>query len=197
MLFTIEIVSRGLDVGIGKITQAQYEYWNHEDREYELGEALQCNFDYEENETPEECKLLDYYNEYDDVLFTFGPDIDYNTMVIKDSKGNIVFDGDVEGFASEYDPECELEIIDGGDRDYYMNVQEPGYYVQWTQGGKGVYFDGDFEAEEFDPLKLKFLRKETDYGDVLDSISYNGEHISNNAGDYDVKSFECAVHYVE
>lgn len=56
-IYTIEIYSRGLDVGIGTITQAQYEYWSDEDREYDLPEALQDNFDYEGNESPEECKL--------------------------------------------------------------------------------------------------------------------------------------------
>ena len=194
--YTIEITSRGQDVGIGKITQSQYEYWS-DDREYELGEALQSNYDYEENETPEECRLHDYYNEYDDVLFTFGPDIDYHSMTIKDAEGNVVYSGDVDNLVSEYDPEDELEMIDGGDRDYYMSVMEPGYYLQWCNGGKGVYFDGDFEADTFDPKKLKFKRIETDFGDILDSIFYDGEDISNNAGDYDIKSFEARVYYVE
>jgi hypothetical protein len=196
-IYTIEITSRGLDVGIGKITQEQYEYWSDEDREYDLGEALQSNFDYEENGTPEECKLYDYYNEYEDVLFTFGADFEYHNMTIKDDKGNIVYTGDISDLASEHDPEYELEMIDGGDRDYYMSVMEPGYYLEWCNGGKGVYFDGDFEAEEFDPKKLKFKRVETDFGEVLGGISYDGDHIDNNAGDYDIKSFEARVHYVE
>jgi len=197
MIYTIEIFSRGLDVGIGKLTQAQYEYWNDEDRAYELSDALQCNYDYVENETPEECKLFDYYNEYEDVLFTYGPDIEYHSMTIKDSEGNTVFEGDVDGLSFEHDPEGELEMIDGGDRDYYMSVQEPGYYLQWCNSGKGLYFDGDFETEDFDPTKFKFKRVETDFGQVLDSITYDGEEISNNAGDYDIKSFEASVHYVE
>lgn len=196
-IYTIEITSRGLDVGIGTITQEQYEYWSDEDREYDLGEALQSNYDYEENGTPDECKLYDYYNEYEDVLYTFGADMEYNTLTIKDDEGNIMYMGDVEGLVAEHDPEYELEMIDGGDRDYYMSVMEPGYYLQWCQGGKGVYFDGEFEAESFDPKKLKFLRKETDFGDILDSISYDDEKIDNCAGDYDIKSFEANVHYVE
>ena len=89
-IYSIEITSRGLDVGIGKITQAQYEYWSDEDREYDLTDALQSSYDYEGNETPEECKLYDYYNEYEDVLFTFGPDIQYHTITIRDEDGAIV-----------------------------------------------------------------------------------------------------------
>jgi hypothetical protein len=195
--YTIEIYSRGLDVGIGKITQAQYEYWSDEDREYDLTEALQDNFDYEEHETPEECKLYEYYNEYEDVLFTFGPDFEYHEMTIKDEDNNILYMGDVDGLVSEHDPDYEIDMIDGGDRDYYMSVMEPGYYLQWCNGGKGLYFDGQFEAESFDPKKLKFKRVETDFGEVLDGISYDDESIENVAGDYDIKSFEARVHYVE
>lgn len=197
MLFTIEIVSRGLDVGIGKITQAQYDYWIDDDRIYDLGAALQCSYNYEDNETPDECRLLDYYNEYDDVLFTFGPDMEYHAMTIKDDKGNIVYKGSTGGIIDDEDPDGDLEMVDGGERDYYMNVMEPGYYLQWCNCGKGIYFDGDFDATAFDPKKLKFKRVETDFGDVLGGISYDGEEISNNAGDYEIKSFDCSVHYVE
>lgn len=196
--YTIEIMSRGLDVGIGKITQAQYEYWSDQD-DYDLSEALQSgeDFDYDELDTPEDARFNQYYNEFTDVFFAFGPDFDYHSITIKDDEGNIIYMGDVEGLTSEHDPEFELEMIDGGDRDYFISDMEPGYYVSWSQGGKGLYFDGEFEAESFDPKKLKFHRKETDYGDVLSDVSYDGEELYNCAGDYDIKSFEARVHYVE
>lgn len=197
MIYTIEIYSRGLDVGIGTITQEQYEYWNDEDREYDLGDALNSNFDYEENSTPVECQLYDYYNEYDSVLFTFGPSMDGHQMSIKDSAGNIMYMGDAGDMINEHDPEYEIPMLESGELDYFMSVMEPGYYLQWCQGGKGKYFDGDFETEQFDPKKLKFHIRETDFGDVLHGIEYDNEVVENTAGDYDIKSFEASVHYVE
>jgi hypothetical protein len=196
MKYKIKIWSRGIDVGIGTITKEQYEYWSN--REYdELNNALNDSFDYDEAGTPDEARLPhEYYNEYEDVFFGFGPDFDYHELTITDENDNIVFEGDASGYIEEYDPEWEVDLIESGDRDYYIQWLEDGYYLQWCQGGKGLYFDGEFETEKFDPLKLKFSKRETDYGEILTGISYNGEDVENQAGDYDIKSFEASVHEV-
>lgn len=197
MKYKIEIYSRGIDVGIGTITKEQYEYWS-ERPTGDLDDVLNDNFDYDENETPEEAKMdRNYYNEYEDVFFGFGPDFSYNEMIIKDEDGNIIYMGDLSGYIESYDPEYEIDLTDGGERDYYSQWLDPGYYVQWCQGGKGLYFDGEFETEKFDPLKIKFLRGETDYGEILIGIKYNDEEIENCAGDYDIKSFEAEIFCVK
>lgn len=197
MKYEIKIWSRGIDVGIGKITKEQYDYWS-EREVYELEEALNDNFDYEENETPAEARLpYEYYNEYEDVFFGYGPDFDYNEMSIIDADGNVIYEGDVSSFIDEHDPDYEHDLIEPGDRDYYIEWLEPGHYVQWCQGGKGLYFDGEFETQEkFDPLKMKFSRRETDYGEILTGIQYDGQDVDNEAGDYDIKSFEASIHEV-
>lgn len=193
MKYTIEIWSRGLDVGIGKITKEQYEYWD-ERPAGDLDDVLNSNFDYEENETPEEARMdREYYNEYDDVFFGFGPDYQYHEMTIKDEDDNVVYMGDASGYIDSYDPDYDVDLTEVGDRDYYSSVLDSGYYVQWCQGGKGLYFDGEFETEKFDPLLIKFSVRETDYGEILTGISYDGEDLYNNAGDYDIKSFEATV----
>ena len=196
--YTIEIFSRGMDVGIGTITQAQYDYWSSDEFEEYLSDALQSSFDYDENGTPEECKLLDYYNEYDDVVFAGGPDLDDGLVVIKDAEGNIVYHGSIDDMISEYDPEYELGMSDHGDRDYYISVLDPGFYLKWVQGGKGCYFEGSFDSEQdIDFTKLKFHVSETDHGEIVSSIEYAGQAIDNNAGEYDVKWAEYSVHHVE
>ncbi|CAB4133461.1 hypothetical protein UFOVP257_204 [uncultured Caudovirales phage] len=191
--FTIEIWSRGVDVGMGKITKAQYDYWSDEGSMY-LGDALNDNFDYEENEAPEGAKLdRAYYNEYDDIFYAWGPDMDYHTLKITDEDGNVIYEGEAYGLIQEHDEDHDF-MYDG--EEYFSNIQEPGHYVSWCQGGKGLYFEGQFEDEEFDPKKLKFFNSETDYGDVLSGISYGGDDIENNAGDYDIKSFEASVYEI-
>jgi hypothetical protein len=193
MNYTIEIYSRGIDVGIGKVTKEQYEYWS-ERPAGDLDDVMNSNFDYEENETPEEAKMeREYYNEYEDVFFGFGPDANYHEMTIKDENGNVVFEGDTSGYIDAYDPDYEVDLTDNGDQDYYSQYLEPGYYVQWCQGGKGLYYETDFEADTFDPLKIKFSVRETDYGEIITGISYDGEELYNNAGDYDIKSFEAHI----
>ena len=190
--YNIEIWSRGIEVGIGTITQPQYDYW--EENSLFLGDVLNDNFDYEENETPEDAKMTrEYYNEYDDIFFAFGPDMDNHTMIIKDDSDETVYEGDAYGLIREHDEDFDF-MYDSDE--YFASIQKEGFYVQWCQGGKGHYFEGSFEAEELDMKKFKFVNKETDYGDILSEIWYDGERIDNNAGDYDIKSFEAGVHSV-
>lgn len=191
MKYTIEIYSRGYDVGIGTITKEQYEYWI--DREEYLDDALNQNFDYEEDETPVECQFDEYYNEYSDIVYAWGPDMDYHEMIIKDENGNTVYEGNAYDLINEHDEDHEV-MYEG--EEYFMSVQKPGYYVQWCQGGKGCYFEGEFEADEFDPKKLKFFNSETDYGDVLTKVFYDNEELDNSAGDYDIKSFEASLYEI-
>jgi hypothetical protein len=115
-------------------------------------------------------------------------------MIIKDSEGTEVYRGTAGDLIGEHDE--DYETMHESD-EYFVHIQEPGYYVRWCQGGKGCYFDGTFEAEEFDPKKLKFVVKETDYCDILNDIYYDGDVIDNNAGDYDIKSFEADLHHVK
>jgi hypothetical protein len=196
--YTIEVYSRGVDVGIGAITQAQYDYWSSEPFADYLSDALQSSFDYDEHQTPEECKLFEYYNEYTDVVFAGGPDMGDSLMTIKDAEGNIVYEGRIDDLISEHDPEYELGMSDHGDRDYFISVLDPGYYLKWAQGGKGCYFEGSFDSDgDIDFTKLKFNVSETDHGDIVSSIEYAGEVIDNDAGSYDVKWGEYSVHNVE
>ncbi len=191
MKYTIEIWSRGYDVGIGTITKEQYDYWVERD-ESDLSDALHSNFDYESEETPTEAILdKEYYNEYSDVLYAWGADMDHHEMVIKDENDNEIYKGTAYDLIYEHDEDYDF-MYDS--EEYFSNTQKDGYYVQWCQGGKGIYFEGEFEADEFDPKKLKFKNSETDYGDVLSDIYYDGERLDNNAGDYDIKSFEASIY---
>jgi len=192
MKYTIEIFSRGMDVGIGSITKEQYEYWS--DRVEDLGDALTQNYDYEENETPVECQFDEYYNEYSNVLYAWGPDMDYHEIKITDENGTEVYKGTAYDLIHEHDEDYE-SMYEG--EEYFMSVQKNGYYVRWCEGGKGCYFESEFETDQFDPKKLKFFNSETDYGDILSSVYYDGEGLENFAGDYDMKSFEVTLHNIE
>ena len=70
-VYKIVLAGRGTDCGIGKITQAQYDFWSHPDNESGLGDALNdpdmTEFESDDGDTveiPEECRFEYYYNEY-------------------------------------------------------------------------------------------------------------------------------------
>lgn len=185
---TIKIFGRGSDRGIGSITKAQYEYWSeHSD---DLGEAMNDNYDYDENETPEDARLpYEYYNEYDDAGFVSGPDEDSCGIAIIDSNEETLFEGELytvlEAIHGEEDSSDAVEE----EAEMYLNSHclAPGYYVVWGQGGKGTYFEGSIdiaEGEKFDPALLKFLTTDFDGQRIITTVEYNGESIDNSGGDW-------------
>lgn len=185
---TIKIFGRGSDRGIGTITKAQYEYWSeHSD---DLGEALNDNYDYDENETPLEARLpYEYYNEYDDAGFVTGPDEDSCGIAILNDEEETLFEGELYAVLDEIHGEDEGSEAVEEEGELYLNGHclKPGYYVVWGQGGKGTYFEGSVdipEGEEFDPKLLKFLTTDFDGQSIITTVEYNGDAVDNGGGDW-------------
>lgn len=191
MKYGIEIYSRGYEVGIGKITKEQYEYWV--EREEDLGDALQQNIDYESEEVPEDARFEWFYNDYSSEAEAYGADANYSTLVIKEGE-NEIFNDEITTFINEEDgTENNMDYLS------YTTIDDlkPGYYVYWEQGGKGLYFHGEIEAEKFDPKLLKFKVTEVENCEVITSVEYNGEDIENHGGDWWGKYGEFSLHHIE
>lgn len=189
--FTIEIYSRGFEVGIGEITKEQYDYWS--DREDDLGEALNQNIDYDDEDVPEDARFEYYYNEYSSEAEAYGPDADNSTLVIKIGEQEI-FNDDLSVFFSEEAGTAEnLSEVEST----YIDDLEPGYYVYWEQGGKGLYFQGEFEADAFDAHLLTFKTTLVEGNEVITSVEYNGQDIENYGGDWWGKYADYSLHHIE
>ena len=192
--YTIEITSRGQDVGIGKITQSQYEYWSDDDREYELGEALQSNYDYEENETPEECRLHDYYNEYDDIASFSGSIVERSIIKISNQQGHLLFDADPYQYAAKL--EFEEDFFEYDEEFHSWNSYDvSGYFIKWRLDGIGIYFRGEFKSEEFLIEKLKILIVDIDNDRIIRGIFYDREPIENSGGEFIYSSSDFQIDF--
>lgn len=190
--YTIEIYSRGYEVGIGKITKEQHEYWS--DREDDLGPALHQNIDYDEEEVPEDARFEWFYNDYSSEAEAYGADANYSTLVIKDEDENEIFNDEISVFINEDDgTENNMDYIS------YTAIDdlEPGYYVYWEIGGKGQYFHGGIELEKFDPKLLTFKVTEVENCEVITSVHYDGAEIDNYGGDWWGKYEEFGLYHIE
>jgi hypothetical protein len=190
--YSIEIFSRGLEVGIGKISKEQYEFWSDRDEE-ELGNALNQNIDYDD-EYPESVRFNEYYNEYSDVACAAGPDADNSTLVIKDEEDNEVYNDELQSFFNEETGNNENFYEQNG---IWQDDLEPGYYVYWVLGGKGTYFDGEIETEKFDPKKLVIKTDVVNGHEVVTVVEYDGREVDNSGGDWWGKWAEYSVFEIE
>jgi hypothetical protein len=205
-VYKIVLAGRGTDSGIGRITQAQYDFWSHPDNESALGDAMNDpdmtefeNYDGDTVEIPEECRFEYYYNEYSEVACVYGVDVDSCWVSITNPDNEEIYDGDLSGITDRIIDDSDHYFIDCAD-EHYIGDQDPGHYVYWAQGGKGIYYETEVElapGEVFDIDKLQFRTEDLESNSVIVTVLYGDEELENDGGSYSGKWADYSVHEVD
>lgn len=181
--YTIRVWGRTREIGVHKIKKAQYEHWSSEEHEDDLSDALNENYDYDENETPKAARFDSPYYEYQGKHSFWGFDQDDTHMTIENSEGETIYEGDIESFFSEahgeedsrYDCAEELEEL-------YPEHLGKGYWLMWTQGGKGSCIQTTIEGV-FEPKKLKVFNWDIQGTSVVTRLVYDGDELDDEGMD--------------
>ena len=181
--YTIRVWGRTREIGVHKIKKAQYEHWSSEEHEDDLSDALNENYDYEENKTPKAAQFDLPYYEYQGKHSFWGFDQDDTHMTIENSEGETIYDGDIESFFSDahgeedsrYDCSEELEEL-------YPEHLGKGYWLMWTQGGKGSCIQTTIEGI-FEPKKLKVFNWDIQGTSVVTRLVYDGAELDDEGMD--------------
>jgi hypothetical protein len=180
--YTIRIWGRTREIGVSKIKKAQYEYWSDEDHESDLSDALNESYDYDENETPKAARFDSPYYEYQDKISFWGFDQDDTHMTIENSEGETIYEGDLESFVSEAnDDEGYYDAIEEQE-ELYPEYLGKGYWLMWTQGGKGSCIQTSIEGV-FEPKKLKVLNWDVQGTSVVTRLVYDGVELDDEGMD--------------
>jgi hypothetical protein len=184
--YTIRIWGRTREIGVGKISKEQYEYWSDEDHNDDLSDAMNESYDYDENETPEKARFDSAYYEYQDVHSFWGFDEDDTHMTITDENGEEIYEGTLDGFIGEAhgDNDSRWEATEEVE-ELYPEYLGKGYFVMWTQGGKGscIQTTIDTGSEEFDPRKLKYTTWDVQGSTIVNRLSYDGSELDDDGMD--------------
>jgi len=181
--YTIRVWGRTREIGVHKIKKAQYEHWSSEEHEDDLSDALNENYDYDENNTPKAARFDLPYYEYQGKHSFWGFDQDDTHMTIENSEGETIYDGDIESFFSDahgeedsrYDCSEELEEL-------YPEHLGKGYWLMWTQGGKGSCIQTTIEGV-FEPKKLKVFNWDIQGTSVITRLVYDGDELDDEGMD--------------
>jgi hypothetical protein len=181
--YTIRVWGRTREIGVHKIKKAQYEHWSSEEHEDDLSDALNENYDYDENDTPKAARFDSPYYEYQGKHSFWGFDQDDTHMTIENSEGETIYDGDIESFFSDahgeedsrYDCSEELEEL-------YPEHLGKGYWLMWTQGGKGSCIQTTIEGV-FEPKKLKVFNWDIQGTSVVTRLVYDGVELDDEGMD--------------
>ena len=181
--YTIRIWGRTREIGVHKIKKAQYEYWSDEDHEGDLSDALNENYDYDENETPKAARFDLPYYEYQGKHSFWGFDQDDTHMTIENSEGETIYDGELESFFSEaHGEEDSLYDATEEQEELYPEHLGKGYWLMWTQGGKGSCIQTSIEGV-FEPKKLKALNWDIQGTSVVTRLVYDGVELEDDGMD--------------
>jgi hypothetical protein len=181
--YTIRVWGRTREIGVHKIKKAQYEHWSSEEHEDDLSDALNENYDYDENETPKAARFDLPYYEYQGKHSFWGFDQDDTHMTIENSEGETIYDGDLESFFSEaHGEEDSLYDATEEQEELYPEHLGKGYWLMWTQGGKGSCIQTSIEGV-FEPKKLKALNWDIQGTSVVTRLVYDGEELSDEGMD--------------
>ena len=182
--YTIRIWGRTREIGVSKIKKAQYDYWSNEDNESDLGDALNENYDYDDNNTPKAARFDMPYYEYQDKISLWGFDQDDTHMTIENSEGETIYEGDLESFISEAnDDESYYDAIEEQE-ELYPEYLGKGYWLMWTQGGKGSCIQTTIEGA-FEPKKLKVLNWDIQGTSMVTRLVYDGVELDDEGMDSD------------
>jgi len=184
--YTIRIWGRTLEAGIGNITEAQYEYWSDDDHMYDLSDALDGSYDYEENKAPEDAKFeCEGYYDFNDVADFYGYEEDDVLITITDSNNNEIYRGNFSGiFELGHGDEdtywdCSEEVDE-----MYPNSYGNGFFLMYKQGGKGSCMQHTITVtEEFDLAKFKIHTVDVDGISHVKTVFYGDEELDDQGMD--------------
>jgi hypothetical protein len=181
--YTIRIWGRTREIGVHKIKKAQYEHWSSEEHEDDLSDALNENYDYDDNETPEAARFDLPYYEYQGKHSFWGFDQDDTHMTIENSEGETIYDGDLESFFSDAHGEEDSRWETSEEQEeLYPEHLGKGYWLMWTQGGKGSCIQTTIEGE-FEPKKLKVFNWDIQGTSVVTRLVYDGVELDDEGMD--------------
>ena len=180
--YTIRIWGRTREIGVHKIKKAQYDYWSDEDHEDDLSDALNESYDYDENNTPKAARFDLPYYEYQDKISLYGYDQDDTHMTIENSEGDTIYEGDLESFISEANDDDSYYDAIEEQEELYPHYLGKGYWLYWTQGGKGSCIQTTIEGV-FEPKKLKVLNWDVEGTSVVTRLVYDGVELDDEGMD--------------
>ena len=123
------------------------------------------------------------YYEYQDKFSFWGFDQDDTHMTIENSEGETIYEGDLESFFGEAhgEEDSRWECTEEQE-ELYPEYLGKGYWLMWTQGGKGSCIQTSIEGV-FEPKKLKALNWDVQGTSVVTRLVYDGVELDDEGMD--------------
>jgi hypothetical protein len=184
MLYSIEISGNGAEVGIHKLTKAQYDFWTAEKNKEFLKWAICEDYSGIDQSSPEEVYFSDSYIGLCNVdrlgggylgglMIEISP-IEFDNEDDENDESIYSFDDELNEFVESLSKPQYRTIV--GVEEYEFPVKKgktPGYLI-WKSEESGMYLQGEFDVgKKFDLKKLRLNFQKVNEDIFLVGASYD------------------------
>ena len=184
--YKLTIWGYGGEIAIGRLTEAQYEFWKGKDEAEIVDHCTSWEDDNFEEEygykVPEDAKFCQ-----DGAWFETEGHLDnmsgcefseLNHIQIEDERGETVFD---EGLSYDLEEKHSVQLEQG--ETYASDWDDVDGYFCVQSSEKGQFFAADLELKApFDPSKLKISTVDFEGWELVTGVEYDGEELEGHDG---------------
>jgi hypothetical protein len=186
MNYLITLSGNGAEIGVGKISKAQFDFWSKPEQAENLNWEIQGGLD--DDEIPDEVRLAEHY-EYMDVYCQSGV---YESSLEIDITAVDDEDDEEFSFSGEYDEFVDDFTFDGQEPILEKSVKYPkkkDHYIAWIAEESGTLLEEEIELEDgevFDPKKIKLIYTTINPQlKLITGVEYDGYSLSEYTDDFE------------
>jgi hypothetical protein len=182
MLYSIEISGNGAEVGIHKLTKAQYDFWTKDENKEQLKWAICEDYSGIDDSSPEEVYFPDSYIGLCSLArlgggYLGGLMIEISPLEFDDDEdvdALYSFDDQLNDFIESLTPSQYKKIVNIKEFEFPIKKSKTPGYLVWKSEETGMFLEGEIDVgKKFDikKLRLNFHRVN---GDIfLGSVTYD------------------------
>lgn len=200
--YRLSLWGYGGEIAIGRLNEAQYEFWKDKEEHEVIGHCTHWDGDEEFEEeygfaVPEEAKFCAdgaWYETDGAIDHMSGCEFsDSNHITVEDENGEEVWD---QGLSWELEENHGVQLDQ--DETYAADQQGVDYYFCFQSSEKGTFFSADIELKQpFDPSKIKINTIDFEGWELISGVEYDGVELDGWDG-YDTtgKGYYCSINAV-
>lgn len=191
VLYSIEIHGNGAEVGIHKLTKAQYDFWTKEENKEHLKWAICEDYSGIDDSSPEEVYFHDDYiglcsvarlgGGYLGGLWIGIAPIEFDSDEDLEDENIYSYDDELNDFIESLTPSQYKKIVNIEEFEFPAKKSKiPGYLV-WKSEETGMFLEGEIDVgKKFDIKKLRLNFHKVNGDIFLDSVTYDEYQLEPN-----------------
>lgn len=191
MLYSIEIHGNGAEVGIHKLTKAQYDFWTKEENKEQLKWAICEDYSGIDDSSPKEvyfpdsyiglCSLARLGGGYLGGLWIEISPLEFDSDEDLEDENIYSYDDELNDFIESLTPSQYKKIVNIEEFEFPAKKSKTPGYLVWKSEETGMFLEGEIDVgKKFDIKKLRLNFHKVNGDIFLESVTYDEYQLDPN-----------------